>query len=40
MRKVMSEKNGSMTEPVAYMWWAHTAIDRPAIARVAATRVL
>ena len=32
---VMSEKNGSSTEPVTYMWCAHTVTDRAAIAMVA-----
>ncbi len=32
MRKVVSEKNASSTAPVAYMWCAHTAADRAAIA--------
>ncbi len=35
MRKVMNEKNGSSTAPVANMWCAHTVIDNPAIAIVA-----
>ncbi|GAA3237451.1 hypothetical protein GCM10020256_56880 [Streptomyces thermocoprophilus] len=38
IRKVMKEKNGSSTPPVTYMWCAHTVIDRPAIAIVAAIR--
>ena len=37
---VMIAKNGSSTWPVAYMWWAHTATDRAAMAMVAKTRVL
>ena len=36
----MSEKNGSSTAPVAYMWCAHTAADRAAIASVANTMPL
>ena len=40
MRKVVSEKNGSSTAPVAYMWCAHTAADSAAIAIVAKTMPL
>ena len=40
MRNVMKEKNGSSTAPVAYMWCAHTAIDRAAMPMVAYTRPL
>ena len=40
MRNVMKEKNGSSTAPVVNMWCAHTVIDSPAIAMVAATRPL
>ena len=40
IRYVMNEKNGSSTAPVVNMWCAHTVIDRPAIAIVAATRPL
>ena len=40
MRKLMKEKNGSSTAPVVNMWCAHTVIDRPAIAIVAAISVL
>ena len=40
IRNVMNEKNGSSTAPVVNMWCAHTVIDRPAIAIVAATRPL
>ena len=40
MRNVMNEKNGSSTAPVVNMWCAHTVIDSPAIATVAATRPL
>ena len=40
IRKVMNEKNGSSTAPVVNMWCAHTVIDRPAMAMVAATRPL
>ena len=32
---VMNAKNGSSTEPVTYMWCAHTATDRAAMAIVA-----
>ena len=35
MSIVMNEKNGSSTEPVTYMWCAHTVTDRAAIAIVA-----
>ncbi len=35
IRKVMKEKNGSSTAPVAYMWCAHTVTDSAAMARVA-----
>ena len=37
---VMKEKNGRATAPVTYMWCAHTATDRAAIAIVAKTRPL
>src|SRR5690606_11897987 len=40
IRKVMNEKYGSSTAPVAYMWCAHTAMDNAAIAMVAYTRPL
>ena len=40
MRNVMNEKNGSSTAPVVNMWCAHTVMDSPAIAIVAATRPL
>ena len=40
IRNVMNEKNGSSTAPVVNMWCAHTVIDRPAIAIVAAISVL
>ena len=40
IRNVMNEKNGSNTAPVVNMWCAHTVIDRPAIAIVAAISVL
>ena len=40
MRNVMNEKNGSSTAPVVNMWCAHTVMDRPAIAIVAATMPL
>ena len=32
MRNVVREKKGSSTAPVAYMWCAHTAPDRAAMA--------
>ena len=35
MSIVMSAKNGSSTEPVTYMWWAHTVTESAAIAIVA-----
>ena len=35
MSIVMSAKNGSSTEPVTYMWCAHTVTDSAAIAIVA-----
>ena len=35
MSIVISEKNGSSTEPVTYMWCAHTVTDRAAIEIVA-----
>ena len=35
MSIVISEKNGSSTEPVTYMWCAHTVTDSAAIAIVA-----
>jgi len=31
----MNAKNGSRTDPVTYMWWAHTVTDSAAIAMVA-----
>ena len=40
IRNVMNEKNGSSTAPVVNMWCAHTVIDSPAIAIVAAISVL
>ena len=40
MRKLVAEKNGSSTAPVANMWCAHTAIDSPPIVIVAKTRPL
>src|SRR5690606_10824643 len=40
IRKVMKAKNGNRTEPVAYMWCAHTDTDRAAIASVASTSPL
>ncbi len=39
IRKLMKEKNGSSTAPVANMWCAHTTTDRPVIAIVAPTSV-
>ena len=38
IRKVMNEKNGSRMAPVTNMWWAHTAMDRVPMERVANTR--
>ena len=35
MSIVISEKNGRSTEPVTYMWCAHTVTDRAAIEMVA-----
>src|SRR4051812_31166738 len=35
IRKLVNEKNGSSTAPVANMWWAHTVMDRPEMAMVA-----
>ncbi len=40
MSMVMSEKNGSRTDPVTYMWCAHTVTERAAMEMVAYTRVL
>ena len=40
MSIVITEKKGSRTWPVTYMWWAHTDIDRAAMATVAKIRVL
>ena len=40
MSIVMKAKNGRSTEPVTYMWCAHTVTDRAAIAIVAYTRPL
>src|SRR5947209_5677123 len=40
MRNVMNEKNGALMAPVANMWWAQTAVDREAMARVAKTKPL
>ena len=37
IRNVMKEKNGSRTAPVTNMWCAQTAMDRPAMDRVAKT---
>ena len=37
---VMIAKKGNRTWPVTYMWWAHTATERAAMAIVAATKVL
>ncbi len=39
IRKLMNEKNGSNTAPVANMWCAHTTTERPVIDIVAATSV-
>ena len=38
IRNVISEKNGSSTDPVANMWCAQTATDSAAIEMVANTR--
>src|ERR1700683_1213778 len=35
-----SEKKGSSTVPVVNMWWAHTPVDRAAMAMVANTMFL
>jgi hypothetical protein len=40
MRNEKPEKNGSSTAPVVNMWWAHTEIDRAAMAMVARTMPL
>ena len=40
MSIVIREKNGSSTEPVTYMWCAHTVMDSAAMAAVAKTRDL
>jgi hypothetical protein len=37
---VISAKKGSRTDPVTYMWCAHTVTDRAAMAIVAYTSVL
>jgi hypothetical protein len=37
---VVKAKNGRRTEPVTYMWWAQTVIERAAIAMVAKISVL
>jgi hypothetical protein len=37
---VNAAKKGKSTPPVTYMWWAHTDIDKPAIAKVAITSPL
>src|SRR5690606_3301230 len=34
---VVAAKNGRLTAPVTYMWWAHTEIDSAAMASVANT---
>jgi hypothetical protein len=39
-KQTEDEKNGSSTAPAMNMWCAHTVIDRPAIAIVAAIRGL
>ena len=36
MRKVIKEKNGKRTWPVAYKWWAQTETDSAAMPMVAA----
>ena len=40
IRKVINEKNGKRTCPVANIWCAHTATDKAAIAIVAAIKPL
>ncbi len=37
MANDISEKNGFSTAPVVNMWWAHTVMDRPAMASDAKT---
>jgi len=40
MSRLIPEKNGRLTAPVANMWWAQTAVDSEAMARVAKTKPL
>ena len=40
MRSDRSEKKGRSTTPVVNMWWAHTPVDRAAMAMVAKTMPL
>ena len=40
MSRLRKEKKGSSTAPVVNMWWAHTPVDRAAIAMVAKTMPL
>jgi len=40
IKKVMNEKNGKRTCPLANMWWAHTETESAAIPIVAATNPL
>ncbi len=40
MSRLRSEKKGSSTTPVVNMWWAHTPVDRAAMAMVAKTMPL
>ena len=37
---VVKAKNGKYTEPVTYMWWAHTATERAPIDIVAKIKPL
>ena len=38
--RLSREKKGSSTTPVVNMWWAHTPVDRAAMAMVAKTMPL
>ena len=40
MSRLRNEKNGSSTAPVVNMWWAHTPVERAAMAMVAKTMPL
>ena len=40
IKKVIKEKNGKSTWPLANMWWAQTATERAEIAIVAAIKPL